>query len=243
MRHRGCCRLAAHMPPDVSIVVADPARLGAIRDGASLPGRAMHFATSNLASAIESIRAYRPKVVAIDAIFAETGAGATFLDRIDALNIAGCTILLVVDHDGRWVTMPRSGAQPLSEARRSTPSIVIARAEQSNTRRAPRFLVRGPLDVTVENGSASLVDLSVLGAQVVSQPALRPRQKIMIALPDTEEPLNVVAQVAWSTFEKPQPEAEPHYRVGLEFTGAMQQTLEGYRQRHCAEQPIPIRKG
>jgi hypothetical protein len=231
------------MPSDVTIVVADPARLAAIREGASLPGRAMQFASSSLASAIESIRAYRPKVVAIDAIFAETHNGATFLDRVDALKISGCTILLVVDHDGRWVTMPRSGARPMTEARRPASSIVIARPEPSNTRRAPRFLVKGPLDVAVENGFASLIDLSVLGAQVVSHPALRPRQKIMIALPDTEDTLNVVAQVAWSTFEKPQPQVEPHYRVGLEFTDAAQQMLEGYRQRHCAEQPIPVRTG
>jgi hypothetical protein len=53
--------------------------------------------------------------------------------------------------------------------------------------------------------------------------------------------MNLIAQVAWSTFEKPQPQTEPYYRVGLEFTDAAQQSLEAYRQRHCGDQPIPVR--
>ena len=110
----------------------------------------------------------------------------------------------------------------------------------SSTRRAPRFLVRDALNAVVESGSASLVDISVLGAQIVSQPALRPNQKIKIALPDMEEEtLHVTALVAWSTFEMPTLAAKVHYRAGIEFTGAAPQALEDYRRRHCADEPIP----
>jgi hypothetical protein len=110
------------------------------------------------------------------------------------------------------------------------------------TRRAPRFLVRDQLEVIVESGHASLVDMSVLGAQIVSLPVLRPKQKIKVDLTDVDEKtLSVVAHVAWSMFEKPPQQADPHYRVGLEFSGAAQQALEQYRQRHCAAQPIPKR--
>src|SRR5262249_50836164 len=48
---------------DVSIIVADSSRMAAIRDGVKLPGRCMHFNSGSLASAMESIRAYRPKIV------------------------------------------------------------------------------------------------------------------------------------------------------------------------------------
>jgi len=75
----------------------------------------------------------------------------------------------------------------------------------------------------------------------VSLPVLRPGQKIKVSLPDTDDTLNVVAQVAWSLFERPQIQAEPHYRVGLEFTDAAQDALEGYRHRHCVSQPVPER--
>ena len=251
---------AAVMASGVSIVIADSSRMVAIRETASLPGRVMSFTSGNLGSAMESVRAYRPKVVAIDAIFSQTPSGTAFTDRVEQLAIPGSTILLLVEKEGRWVTMPRSGAGSVTQLRSAgtatspqlvTPSNQAVAAVSSglapaahpevSTRRAPRFRVRGPLDVIVESGSAHLVDMSVLGAQVVSRPALRPGQKIKIGLPDADDTLNVVAQVAWSMFEKTQLQPEPHYRVGLEFSGTAQHVLEQYRRRHCADQPMPSR--
>jgi PilZ domain len=237
------------MPSDVAIVIADPISMGAIRETASIPGRMMPFGSNSLGSAMESVRAYRPKVVALDALVAQTPSGMTFLDRVEQLGIPKCKILLLAEHDGQWSTMPRGSAGNLTQARsagapapskRAVPARPAA-AEIVGTRRVPRFMVRDSLDVTVESGCAHLVDISVLGAQVVSLPVLRPGQKIKVSLPDTDDTLNVIAQVAWSLFERPQLQVEPHYRVGLEFTDAAQQALEGYRQRHCADQPIPQR--
>jgi len=239
------------MASDISIVIADPGSMGAIRDTASLPGRMMPFPAASLGSAMESVRAYRPKVVAVDAALAQTPSGIAFLDRVEQLNIAK-SILLLVEHDGRWMTTPRNaGAQPPASGARGAngqpakPAAVVApapRAEVVSTRRVPRFLVRDSLDVVVESGCAHLVDLSVLGAQLVSLPVLRPGQKLKVALPDTDDMLNVVAQVAWSLFEKPQIQAEPHYRVGLEFTDAAQVALEQYRRRHCGDKPTHFRR-
>lgn len=235
------------MASDVTIVIADPGRLAAIREGATLPGRVMHFTSTSLGSAFESIRAYRPKVVAVDAGFAETPSGAAFVDRIDALGITARSTLLIAEENGRWITTPRNGttvhnASKLAVSTSSPPQPAIAvAAEPINTRRAPRFVVRAPIDVSVEGASATLVDMSVLGAQLVSVPVLRPGQRICVGLSDTAETLNVTAQIAWSTYEKPRLEVEPHYRVGLEFTDAAQQALEDYRQRNCTDQPTPFR--
>jgi len=246
------------MPSDVSIVVADSSKLAVIRDSASLPGRMMPFASTALASAIASIQAYRPKVIAIEAIFAETSSGVSFIDQIEPMTRGGSSILLLVEHDGQWTTVPRGGgrnriqsprvAVTASEPRIEKPSpqavaavsnvAAAAQTEIVSTRRAPRFLVRDQIDVIVENGHASLVDMSVLGAQIVSGPVLRPKQKIKVDLSDADKTLSVFAHVAWSMFEKPPSQAEPYYRVGLEFTGAAQQALEKYRQRHCADKPI-----
>jgi len=230
------------MASDVTIVIADPARVVAIREGASLPGRVMSFTSASLGSAFESIRAYRPKMVAIDAEFAQTPSGTAFVDRIEALAMSGRSVVLLAEDAGRWVTIPRNLAKTLNRAAASAaPIVVVARPEPMNTRRAPRFLVRNSLDVSVEAGTATLVDISVLGAQLVSIPVLRPGQKINVGLPDTGETLNVIAQVAWSTYEKIRIEHEPHYRVGLEFTDAARHALEEYRQRHGADEVVPYR--
>src|SRR5581483_8798952 len=153
--YRGCdssCR--ARMASDVTIVIADPARVVAIREGASLPGRVMSFTSASLGSAFESIRAYRPKTVAIDAIFAETPPGAAFIDRVEALATPGRSILFLAEDAGRWVTLPRNMAKMVTapKAAAATPLVIAPRPEPVNTRRAPRFLVKDPIDVSVESG-------------------------------------------------------------------------------------------
>lgn len=240
------------MPSDFTIVVADAARMPAIRAGLHVVGRAMHITSGNLASAMDSIRNFQPKLVAIDAHFAQTLTGAAFMERIEKLTIPDGEIRLIVKIDGSWVTTARphgtGDVMPSAPAIIAPPAPSVTSAPVStvhlaavSTRRAPRFLVRDPLDVVVENGSAALIDISILGAQVVSGPVLRPNQKIKIALPDTRDLLHVMAHVAWSTFEKPQLAADAHYRAGIEFTGAAQEALEDYRRRHCADEPIPYR--
>jgi hypothetical protein len=254
------------MPSDVAVVIADPTKLAAIRETVTLPGRLMPFAGTALASALASIQAYRPRTIAIDSMVAETPSGTAFLDQIEPMVRAGSHILLLIEEDGRWVSTPHgnSGRGGGGRQRQSRPAAgseprivapsaqavaavsniapVVPPSEPVYTRRAPRFLVRDQLEIVIESGHASLVDMSVLGAQIVSMPVLRPKQKIKVDLTDADEKtLSVFAHVAWSMFEKPQPQADPHYRVGLEFTGAAQQALENYRQRHCAAQPIPKR--
>jgi len=219
------------MPSDVTIVIGDATRMPAIRDGLRLPGRALPFTDSNLASALESIRAHQPQLIVVDALFAQTPQGLAFIERVEQMAIARSEIRLIARVDGNWTTSPRTA--PLGVAEVALTGL--------NTRRAPRFLVRDPLKAIVESSSANLVDLSILGAQVVSQPALRPNQKVKVAIPDIENTLRVTAHVAWSIFEKPKTTVEAYYRAGIEFTDAAQQALEDFCRRHCADDPIPNR--
>jgi PilZ domain len=240
------------MPSDFTVIVADAARMPAIRAGLQVLGRAMHITSGNLASAMDSIKNFQPKLVAVDAVFAQTLTGAAFIERVEKLAIADGDIRLIARVEGSWITTARrqtSGfivsppivAVPAASIVAAPAPVSAAQIAAISTRRAPRFLVRDPLDVVVENGSAALIDISILGAQVVSGPVLRPSQKIKIALPDDRDLLHVTAHVAWSTFEKPQMVADAHYRAGIEFTGAAQEALEDYRRRHCADDPIPYR--
>src|SRR5262249_10380857 len=109
---------------DVSVIVADATRLAAIRDALRPSGHVMLFTAGMLAPAMESIRTYQPKLIAIDALFVKTPSGAAFVDRIDALPGAGSAIRLIVQHEGRWATMPRNGspnAKPSQPAVDATP--------------------------------------------------------------------------------------------------------------------------
>ena len=220
------------MANEVAVLIADPPRMAAFRDELRLAGRVLRFSSSNLASVFESIRANQPSLVAIDALFVETAAGKAFVDRVEKLAIPSSEIHLVARENGAWKTRPLSGYAP-------APAIDVKSAGL-NTRRAPRFLVLDPLQAAVDSSQASLIDLSVLGAQVMSAPVLKPNQKIKIALPDDSETLRVTASIKWSLFEKPKHAMEPYYRAGIEFTDASP-ALEDYCRRHCSEDPLPYR--
>jgi hypothetical protein len=222
------------MANDLTVLVADPPRMASFRDELRLEGRVLRFSSSNLASVFESVRANQPAIIAVDALFVATPAGKAFIDRVEHLAIPGLEIHLVLRQNGAWTT--RAMAEPPAPA----PPIDV-KGTGLNTRRAPRFLVLDPLQAGVNQREAGLIDLSVLGAQVLSEPALRPNQTIKISLPDAGETLRVNANIKWSLFEKPKYAADAYYRAGVEFT-EVTPALEDYCRRHCAEDPLPYRR-
>ncbi len=79
----------------LTVLVADPQRMPALRDGLRLDGRVLRFMSTNLATALESIRTNNPGVVAVDAAFAETAPGRAFLDRVSTLAVPSSSVRLV----------------------------------------------------------------------------------------------------------------------------------------------------
>ena len=72
----------------------------------------------------------------------------------------------------------------------------------------------------IDGKPATLINLSVVGAQVVSPTILRPNQRVRMVLPDADRQLRFAAGIAWAAFEMPK--AGPHYRAGIEFFDADQ---------------------
>jgi hypothetical protein len=233
------------MPSDLTIVIADVTRMAAIRSGLPLSGRVVHFTNFNLSSALEAIKTDEPRIVAIDALLVQTQQGLGFMKHVESLAKAACAIRLIVRGNRTWTTTEHDARPPTDEAaigRASAtpcrPAVVAAAKTGVNTRRAPRFPMLDSLNAGVEGGQASLVNISVLGAQVVSQPVLRPGQTVKIALPDQNEMLRLTAHVAWSTFQQTK-QGTAVYRAGVAFTDAAQETLDDYCRRYGADNPLP----
>jgi hypothetical protein len=72
--------------------------------------------------------------------------------------------------------------------------------------------------VLVDGNPATLIDLSLVGAQVISASTLRPNQRLRMSLPDAIRPIRFSAGVAWAAFEMPK--GGPRYRAGIEFYDA-----------------------
>ena len=217
---------------DLVVVVADALRLRAVRLAGHFHGRVLYFSDSNLISAFESIRAHEPGVVALEGHFAHTSEGRAFAERLQKMAVPGLEVHLVTFTNGAWSTGPLSVPPPAAAA--------AAAAIAINTRRVPRFPLVNPLAMKIDGQSSNLVNMSVMGAQVLSAPTLRPNQKLKVTLPDEGNSLlSVTAAVAWSSFELPANAPRPYYRAGMEFTDAAVQALENFCKRHCSGQPLP----
>jgi hypothetical protein len=219
------------MPNDVTVLIADAQRIRAVRADSAIPGMVLYFSDANLASALESIRAHDPKVVALESHFADSAEGRAFIDRLRAVSLSGSEIRLLGRAEGGWATAPLND-EPMA------PGTLPAGL---NTRRAPRFLVVDPAQAAIDGTVTSLIDISMLGAQVVSEPALRPKQRVKVTIVEDAAVLRFVAHVAWSVYEKPRAAPMPHYRAGMEFDDATQQALSEFCRRHCSDAPLPYR--
>ena len=238
------------MPSNISVVIATTVRMSAIQGVSLFSGRVIRFTDNKLAAALESIQLNHPRLIAIEALLAQTPAGKGFIERVERLGLRGSAIHLIVQSNGKWTTTPYNvepgaGAADAGSGRADRQAAIIttpaaaAALKGANTRRAHRFKVLESLNAVVENKQANLVNISILGAQVVSQPSLRPNDNVKIALPDGDETVRLTAHVAWSVFEQARIGSETYYRAGMEFTDAAKEILEDYCRRHCADLPLP----
>jgi hypothetical protein len=207
-----------------TVLIASPEHLPALKERDDLSG-AQAFADTEALRALDVITRQRPDVVALERMFAATSRGAALINRIKAdPSLSACEIRIVA-HDTEYsrVTPRRAegavaAAAPAAVAEPPPPPAPL---DQRGTRRAPRFKIADGVEVSIDGNPAVLVDLSLVGAHVVSPTILKPNQRIRFALPDGGRPVRVSAAVAWAAFELPKG-GPPRYRAGIEFFDADQ---------------------
>ena len=195
-------------------------------------GEAIGFADTDALLALDVITRQRPEVVAIERGFAGTSRGAALIGRIKAdPGLIACEIR-VVAHDSDYVRVsPRSEGEagPVLAATAAAPAVAeavppaVVALDQRGTRRALRFKIAEGVNVQIDGNTTSLINLSVLGAEVVSPTILKPNQRVWFTLPDSAPVKRCRAVVIWAAFEIPK--GVGHYRVGIEFSGVDQESL------------------
>jgi len=226
------------VPAPCTVLIAAPDLLATLeRRAAPEDGELITFTDADALRALSEITRRRPRVVAIERRFAATPRGAALINRIKAdPSLIDCE-LRIVSHD----SIAAEPAETLEEFAEPEPTVVEepARVEKApviefrGTRRAPRYRVAGTLDALVDGTQASLVDLSVIGAQVVSPIVLKPNQRVRMSLQDQAGAVRFNASVAWASFEIP-PNGGPRYRAGLEFIDADGAAIDAFCSRHKA---------
>jgi PilZ domain len=182
--------------------------------------------------AIATIVQRRPATVAIERVFASTSRGAALVGRLKADPAIVDIEIRIVAHDSDYSRVsPRRPAGDAADGgvAVAAPAPVL---DQHGTRRAARTAIVESAEILVDGDAVRLVDLSVLGAQVLSPAALRPGQRVRVSMVDEKLTLRFQATVIWATFELPGGGTAPRYRAGIEFSGADAAGIGEYAARH-----------
>jgi PilZ domain-containing protein len=202
-----------------TVVIAPSEHLQALMARDDFSG-AQGFPAQEALRALEVITRKRPDVVALERAFAATTRGAALINRIKAdPKLATCEIRIVA-HDSDQSRVPVSAPAPVADeaAAIAAPPPAAAPLDQRGTRRAPRVRIVEGVDVVLDGNVAALIDLSVIGAQVVSPTILKPNQRVRVSMGEGNKALRFIAAVAWASFELAK--TGPRYRAGLEFFDA-----------------------
>ena len=213
-----------------ALVIAAENLMLALRERVKVEGDIVTFSDTEPIQALQAIMDQRPTLVVLERLFAATPRGAALINRIKSdPELAGVDVR-VMSHTGdysRQVVKPTAvpaAAQPVTAGGAQAAASTVAAEEAPRpldwhgTRRAPRFRIRSGVELQLDGNPAAVIDLSTVGAQVVSPTILRPNQKVRITVPNDDFVLRFRGAIAWAKFELPKaPVTAPQYRAGVEF--------------------------
>src|SRR6185369_5852340 len=203
--------------PAAALVIAAENLVPALRERVAADGDILTFADTEPIQALQVIIEERPGLVVLERLFAATPRGAALINRIKSDPALANAEVRVMSHTGdysRQVVKPSVVAAPAAApsgagAQQGGSPVATADAPKQidwhGTRRAPRFRIRTGVEVQLDGNPASVIDLSTVGAQVISPTVLRPNQKVRITMPSDEFVLRFRGAIAWAKFELPKP--------------------------------------
>ena len=197
-----------------TVLIASPELLPGLRDRDEF-GDVLAFSDAEALRALDVITRQRPALVALEQLFAATSRGAALINRIKADPALTACEIRIVTQDTSARAARRAGeaitAAPAAVAEAPAPAL-----DQRGTRRAPRVGIADGVEALVDGNPTSLVDLSAVGAQVISLTILRPNQRVRVTLPEPGRPIRLSAAVAWAAFEMPKG-MPTRYRAGIDW--------------------------
>ena len=234
-----------------AVVIAASNLMPSLRERLADDGQLVVFPDTEPIQALQAILEHRPSLIVLERLFAATPRGAALINRIKNDPQLGHAEVRVMSHSGdylRVVSKPSGSAPPPAAAPAPEPAVASEGAalateaaataavaeppprplDWHGTRRAPRHRIRPGVEIQLDGNPAQVVDLSQVGAQVISQTILRPNQKVRVSVPNDDFVMRFRGSIAWAKFELPDPGAPPRYRAGIEFADADARSVEAY---------------
>ena len=228
-----------------ALIIGAQNLMPALRDHVKVDGDVVTFADTEPIQALQTIMDQRPGLVVLERLFAATPRGAALINRIKSDPALAHAEVRVMSHTGdytRQVVKPSvvpAAPQPVAAGGAQAAGSTVAtedaprRLDWQGTRRAPRVAVRSGIELQLDGNPAAVIDLSTVGAQVISPTVLRPNQKVRITIPNDELQMRFRGAIAWAKFELPKaPIKAPQYRAGVEFTDADAKAIDDFTGRN-----------
>lgn len=246
--------------PVRAVVIAASNLMPSLQGRLADDGPLLTFPDTEPIQALQAIIEHTPSIVVLERLFAATPRGAALVNRIKNDPELGHAEVRVMSHAGDYnrvvsagrgsrsaappasaaasASGPRTSAGPADDSAPPATAAVGAEAPRpldwQGTRRAPRHVVREGVEIQLDGNRARVVDMSLVGAQVLSATILRPNQKVRVSVPDDDFVLRFRGSVAWAKFELPRPTEPPRYRAGLEFADADPSSIDAFCRKHRA---------
>jgi hypothetical protein len=217
------------------VLIGPPDSLPGLQDRLDPAAELQTFTDSDALEALDHIMRTKPVLVAMQDEFSATSRGTALINRIkDDPTLANCEVRIMArDATQNRVAVKRGGAAGgAAVALEDQPKPL----DQKGTRRAPRVRIKDGVEVSVDGNPAALIDISTVGAQVVSPTILKPNQRVRIVMGDTKSPVRCAGAVAWAAFEMPKG-MPTRYRAGIDWGVTPEgPNVDAFAQRNKKEQ-------
>jgi hypothetical protein len=189
------------------------------------------FTESEALEALDHIIRTKPAVVAMQDEFADSSRGQALINRIkDDATLSDVEVRVMAKNAAKNRVAVKRGKHGGTAA-----AVAVDESkplDQKGTRRAPRTRIKDGVEVAVDGNPAALVDLSQVGAQVVSATVLKPNQRVRIIMGDGKGAVKCAGSIAWAAFEMPKG-MPTRYRAGIDW-GVVPEAanVEGFAKKH-----------
>jgi hypothetical protein len=208
------------------ILIAAPELIPALRERVGDDEDILTFADSEPLRALEAITVQRPPVIALERLFAASPRGAALISRIKADRKHDGSEIRIQSHDTKYQRVSRRRHELPPPPIREKPAPRLDRG----TRRAPRFTIEEHAPVALDGLPARLVDLSVLGVQLIGQGELRPKQRVTVTLGTGGAAIATGGQIVWARLELSR--KGPTYRAGIDFDQPDRDAIGAFLKKH-----------
>jgi hypothetical protein len=215
------------------VLIGPPDALPSLQERLDPNAEIEAFTDSEALEALDFIIRTKPALVAMQDEFADTSRGQALVNRIkDDPTLRSSEVRVMARDAAQSRVAVNRGNRRGSAVAVDEPSATL---DRRGTRRASRVRIKDGVEVSVDGNPAALVDLSAVGAQVVSPTVLKPNQRVRVAMGDGKAQVKCGGVIAWAAFEMPKG-LPTRYRAGIDL-GAISESssVETFAKKHSRE--------